>query len=110
MKTKKQRIKEWEDKLDRIVADYKNLETNCDAAHAAGCLDIDGNLFKAIWVSHETLLKLSGQYEWISWFLYENEYGSKKLQAGCGGSLRKIKNTRDLAKLIVEDEDNESEL
>jgi hypothetical protein len=104
--TKKERINEWEEKIKRIVKDYKNLTACCDACFDAGVLDINGNLYTAIWKTHDGLLDMIiDKFDWISWYLYENECGAKKMEAGHDGKLSKITTPKQLAKLIVESEE-----
>jgi len=37
---------------------------------------------------------------WLSWYWMENDMGANGMQAGYDGKLRKIKNVRDLLRLI----------
>jgi hypothetical protein len=39
---------------------------------------------------------------WIDWYIYENDFGRKKYEAGYDGKMKPIKNTRDLLRLIEE--------
>jgi hypothetical protein len=103
--TKQERINEWEKKIKRIVKDYKNLTACCDACFDAGVLDIDGNLYNAIFKTHDSLLEMIDKFNWISWYLYENNCGAEKMQAGYDDKLSKITTPKQLAKLIVESED-----
>jgi hypothetical protein len=102
---KQERIKKWTAKIDKIVGNYKELSAACDVAHDAGCLDIDGQLHTAIWKSFDVLMDCVEQQEWLEWYIYDNDCGAAKMEAGFGDVVNPIKNSRDLAKLIVEDED-----
>jgi hypothetical protein len=102
---KQERIKQWTAKIDKIVGNYKDLSAACDVAHDAGCLDADGKLFTAIWVTFDVLMDHIDQQEWLEWYIYDNDCGAEKKEAGYGKLVRRIKTARDLAKLIVEDED-----
>jgi len=102
--TKQERINEWEKKIEQIVSSYKNLSKRCDAADEAGTLNAEGNLFHAIWHLFDTMLRMVDQHDWISWYLFENDCGAKKMEAGHDGKLSKITTPRKLAELIVEDE------
>lgn len=102
--TKQERINKWEVKIGKIVSDYKKLTASCDACFDAGVLDIDGNLYTAIWATFDTMLDMIDEFEWISWYVFENDCGAKKMQAGHDGKLSKITTPKQLAKLIVEDE------
>jgi len=103
--TKQERINEWEDKIKRIVKDYKNLTACCNACFDAGVLDIDGNFYSAIWKTHDGLLEMIDKFDWLSWYLYENDCGAKKMEAGHDNKLSKITTPKQLAKLIVESEE-----
>lgn len=46
--------------------------------------------------------QVGDQDEWLAWYWADNEMGSKKLEAMVNGKYRKIKNLRDLARVIVE--------
>jgi len=106
---KKERIEKWTAKIDKIVGAYKKLSAACDESHKAGCLDVDGKLFTAIWVSFDTLMDHIDQQEWLEWYIYDNDCGAEKMRAGFGDVVNPIKNSRDLAKLIVEDEDQDDQ-
>lgn len=50
----------------------------------------------------QNIAKMFGdESNWIDWYIYENEYGKRKLEAGEKGNLKPIKNVKDLYKLIV---------
>ena len=102
---KEQRIQKWTAKIDEIVSTYNKLSNACDDAFKAGCLDIDGKFYTAMWSMFDTLLECIDQTEWIEWYIYENNCGTDKLEAGYDDKWSPIENSRDLAKLIVEDED-----
>ena len=102
--TKKQRIDEWEKKIKQIVSDYKKLTACCDAASDAGALDTEGRLYNVIWMTYDNMLKMVDYSDWISWYVFENECGAKKMVSGVNGKVNKITTPRMLAKLIVESE------
>ena len=102
---KQERIKKWTAKIDKIVGNYKELSAACDVAYDAGCLDIDGKLHTAIWKSFDVLMACVEQQEWLEWYIYDNDCGAAKMEAGFDEAVNPIKNSRDLAKLIVENED-----
>jgi hypothetical protein len=103
--TKQERINEWEKKIEQIVSNYKNLSKRCDAADEAGTLTTEGNLFRAIWSAFESMLNMVDQHDWISWYLFENDCGARKMEAGYDDEISKITTPRQLAKLIVEGEE-----
>lgn len=91
----------WTEKITRIVADYKRLTAASEAAEKAGCLDITGPLFEAIWKSHDLLIAHCDFAGWLSWYLHENECGKKNLAAKHNGKAHRITTPAQLAKLIV---------
>ena len=91
----------WTDKITRIVADYKRLAAASEAAEKAGCLEIEGNLNNAIWRSHSELLSQCDFAGWVSWYLYDNDCGTKKLSAKHNGKAHRITTPAQLANLIV---------
>lgn len=42
------------------------------------------------------------EWDWIPWFVFDNEFGDKKIIAGYDGKERSIKNVSDLWGLIEE--------
>ena len=102
--TAQKRIDEWEDKIKRVVKDYQHLTSCCDAANDAGALNTDGKLFDAIWKTHDGLLTMIDEFDWFEWYIYENECGAREMEAYLGGKLSKITTPKQLAQLIVEDE------
>ena len=104
----KQRIDKWEAKIERIAKDYKHLTACCDAASDAGVLNTDGKLFDAIWKTHDGLLAMVDEFNWFEWYIYENECGAREMEAYLGGELSKITTPRQLAQLIVEDENKQN--
>lgn len=88
--------------IEQILADYHRLESACEVARQAGCLDIEGPLHSAIWITFGNMLTHSDPHDWITWFIYENDCGKKALSAcGPGQALRPIRTPRQLARLIL---------
>lgn len=102
---KQERIKQWTAKIDKIVGNYKQITAVCDEARAIGCLDMDGKLYSSIWMMFDVMLDQLDQSDWLGWYIYENDCGAAKMEAGYDGVVTAIKNSRGLAKLIVEGED-----
>ena len=104
---KPQRIAAWEAKIAPIVEVFQRLRDATDNANSAGTLDPNGELFMATWSAFEELLKLIDSGDWICWFLYDNRCGKRGFEATpCAGKKRrKVRTTRQLARLIVEWED-----
>lgn len=108
--TTEDRIEKWVEVIDEIVKDYIALEAACDACFAAGVMVTHGPLFNAIWGNHERMLDRIDYDGYISWYLYENDMGEKKLNVK---TLKHkewlvISDTRKLAEIIVMYEDDEN--
>jgi len=95
------------EQLTKLLEEYKELSDACDAAIAAGCLEIEGRLQNAIWSSIETVISFfdpEGSFfdpeGWIMWHILENEYGAKEYEAGYGSNMKKIKTPEDLLWLM----------
>jgi hypothetical protein len=107
--TRNQRIKHWKTLITAIVTDYKALDAACDAAIDAGCMDVNGPLFKAIWEAFERMLDRVDSNGWIAWFIYENQCGERGriavvMRNGKAIKTRPIKTPLDLAKIITKEE------
>ncbi len=70
---------------------------------AVEAIPSDGQLHTAIWKSFDVLMDCVEQQEWLEWYIYDNDCGAAKMKAGFNEVVNPIKNSRDLAKLIVED-------
>lgn len=103
--TKKQRIDKWEKKIKQVVSNYNNLTSCCSAAEEVGTLDPEGKLFTSIWSTFDSMLSIVDRQDWISWYIFDNDCGAKKMEAGHEDVLNEITTPRKLAKLIVETED-----
>lgn len=93
----------------KVVAD---LDDAYDAMHKAVGCDIGSPLWTAIFATQEALInqtaKLIGDdWEWLNWYIYENESGARGFEAspGSGKPMRKIKTAAHLARLIEESRD-----
>jgi hypothetical protein len=88
------------EQLTKLLEEYKELSDACDAARAAGCLEIEGKLQNAIWSSIETVISFFDPEGWIMWYILENEYGAKEYEAGYGSNMKNIKTPEDLLWLM----------
>ena len=51
----------------------------------------------------KAIAELAGDKDqWIYWYIYENDFGRKEMEAGFDGKMKRIKSTRDLLNLIEE--------
>ena len=97
-------IDEWTRLLADLTARYQRLDAAMDAAIAAGCLDIEGELHNAAYNVLDGWIKQLGDEsgaEWVSWWIYDNECGKKGLVAGYDGKCRPIRTVKQMARLIV---------
>lgn len=99
-----ERIARLVGKIDKIVGAYKQLREASDLARAAGCLDVEGKLDMAIWKMFDVLLDEVDQCDWLEWYIYDNDCGEDAMEAGFDDDVHPIRNSRDLAKLIIESE------
>lgn len=94
--------------LDKTVLNYKNLDLVFDQANDLGIFPSEGHFFDTVWKSFEGLIEVIEKQldtDWISWYIFDNQCGEKELR-GQTGSMKKpktIKNTKELAQLILED-------
>ena len=89
-----------EKQLNTIIDSYEKLDQATKEAEKAGCLDINGPLFEAMWNGFENMLAIVDQCSWISWYIYDNEMGKKGLQATVGPKKYKVKTTKTLLRII----------
>jgi len=89
-------------KVKTIINSYHRLSAACDAYRAIGAMEVDGELHNAIWTSFEHMLSIIDEDGWISWFIYENDCGKRKMKAGYDGKNKVIDTPEKLVKLIEE--------
>lgn len=93
-------MKLTEAQLELIVNSYKSLELACNKASEAGCLDINGNFFDAIWRGFDNMLSIMDQDSWIHWYVNDNDMGEKGLPVTVGRRKYKVKTIKTLLKII----------
>jgi len=106
--SKKQQINKWTETIDQVVEVYNELSEVCEQCIDAGCMDVEGKLWSAIWNSFDTMLDcIDDKSDWVSWHIYENNCGKNKYEAKASNQKNSkiIATSRDLAKLIVKDMD-----
>lgn len=89
-----------EKQLDVIISSYEKLDQAAKDAEKAGCLDINGPLFNAMWTGFENILAIVDQDSWISWYIYDNDMGKKGLAVTVGSKKFKVKTTKTLLRII----------
>jgi hypothetical protein len=45
-------------------------------------------------------IAIGDKYEWVSWYVYENDFGKKQFEAGIEGNMKKICSWNDLLDVI----------
>jgi hypothetical protein len=89
-----------EKQLNTIIASYERLDIATKNAEKAGCLDMTGPLFDAIWRGFENVLSVVDDGAWISWFIYDNDMGKKGLSVVIDSKKIKVKTVKALLKII----------
>lgn len=103
MELAKEKKKEY---IERLIDSYKKLDTAFE-----GIFKIfgDGVIESILWEnvyksfdSHINLVKevVGDDYDWIEWYIYDNDCGEKKLEAGYSPNLKPIQSLDDLLDLI----------
>jgi hypothetical protein len=99
------------DELTTILLDvearYRRLDAAMSAARAAGCLDIEGELHNAAWHVFDGWIRHLDKHftdGWLSWWIYDNEFGRKAFEASGSrkARLRSIRTARQMARLILD--------
>jgi hypothetical protein len=89
--------------LQRILEHRKKVEKIFRDAEKVGIIDINGPLFNTVWHAIEAVTSIVDPYGWIEWFVYENEYGARELEATVNNNKTfKVKSAKDLLALIKE--------
>ena len=90
--------------IEELIKDYNKLTIFCDSV-----LELFGNspeskFFDIIWEQFEKRLSFIEETfkteDWISWYIYDNECGKGKLEAGFKDNMKKIENVDDLIYVI----------
>jgi hypothetical protein len=71
---------------------------------------VDGPLWNSVWAMFDDVTKLTEReigdsFGWVSWFVWDNDCGNKRLEAKASAwkARRKIRTVKDLVKLIEAD-------
>jgi hypothetical protein len=96
--------------LTKLISAHKKADAAIEEVKETLGISVtceSSELFGAVWgaidTGVETVSALVGdEGEWLNWYIYENEYGAKKLKAGYNGKLKKVCSVNDLFKLIEE--------
>lgn len=98
-------------RIEAVVKAHDELDKQCQALNALFRGDYDAPVYRAIWQVFDkyadAVSELVGDIDypqsgtWLSWYIHENDCGRKALAASVSpGRLRRIKNARDLVRLI----------
>jgi hypothetical protein len=90
--------------LQRILEHRRKVEKIFRDAEKVGIIDINGPLFNTVWHAIEAVTSIVDPHGWIEWFVYENEYGTRELEATVNDKTFKVKSAKDLLALIKESE------
>jgi hypothetical protein len=96
--------------LERWQARHNDLERQMLALAALVGGSFDGPLFDAVWNAWNAYTielghRLHDNEFWLEWYADENDMGRKGLEVtSLGGRTMRVKNVRQLAKLIAENQ------
>lgn len=90
--------------LQRILEHRRKVAKIFEDAEKVGVIDINGPLFNTVWHAIESVTSIVDPHGWIEWFVYENEYGARELEATVNDKTFKVKSAKDLLALIKESE------
>ena len=99
-KEKKRLLEQFIERAKRIDAYYEKT------ADALGISSSEVGLFAEVFKMRDEYMamvseKLGDDFDSLSWFVYENDYGSKRMEAGTKKRMRKIATVDDLLWLIT---------
>lgn len=89
-----------EKQLKTILTSYEELDLATKHAERAGCLDVNGPLFDAIWSGFERMLSVVDKDSWISWYIYDNDMGKKEHSVTINSKKFKVKTVKTLLRII----------
>jgi hypothetical protein len=92
------------DQLRKILEHRRKVDKIFRDAEKVGVIDINGPLFDTVWRAIEAITCVVDPYDWIGWFIYDNDYGVKELKATVNDKVFKVKSAKDLLALIKESE------
>jgi len=89
-----------EKQLKIIIDAHLALEIATDNAIKAGCLDVNGPLFDAVWRGFENVTSVVDDGAWVSWFVYDNDMGKRGLTVIINEKKIKVKTVKALLKIM----------
>ena len=93
--------------VKKVIEAQKSVSEAFDKLEEVLGVRSDSEFFNTYWKAIELCIEavsiaVGDEQDWISWYIYDNEYGKKKMKAGYDGKLKKIGAIKDLVKLIEE--------
>lgn len=93
--------------VKQAVEAHKSVSDAFDKLEEALGVRVDSGFFNPYWKAMEALvgavsIAVGDEQDWISWYIYDNEYGEKGLKAGYDGKLKKIGSIKAVVRLIEE--------
>ena len=91
--------------LDETVRLYKELSAACEAFADLTGAAYDKGLLDKVWRCVEyhrrhTAALIGDDFDWLSWYIFENDCGERGHKAGFSGKERPIRTTRDLLRVM----------
>lgn len=93
-------LEKWQDIILAAETDIEHVLPPLGLTPESPLYTIPWNLMDAYTEAVSALV--GDQDEWLAWYWADNEMGAKKREATVNGKFRKIRNLRDLARVIVE--------
>ena len=92
-------------RIETLVDTYCKLEGAFDSLNTSIGLDPNSLLFNASWKAFHLALNATAEligdkFEWLDWYIYENQCGTKGLEAGPKDGTKPINNPEDLLWVI----------
>ena len=94
------------DRLKKVCLDIDKTYEDCKKVFGDYCFE--SPWYSAVYRCFELAVDvISQKYEdettqWISWYIWENDWGKNAMEAGYDGDMKPIKTTRDLWKVLTE--------
>jgi endonuclease IV len=91
--------------LEKLIESYKKIHDDFDKLYELfGC---GGTLSESVFTMLERYIDLyethnfNSDISFITWFIYDNDYGKKGYKAGYGKKLKPIKTVKDLYNILT---------
>jgi len=93
-------LKEWEDNYKDIINLYDSLYEMYNCSPESKAVKVIFETFEKY--TRSVSIIVGDEFDWLEWYIYDNECGKKGLQAKASSwkKERKIKNVKDLLDII----------